>query len=388
MNNFWYISGDFTKERSNRIGASDIPALIPDPERPTETLSGYGRTPVTVWQEKTGRKKRDPAGLPAEMGHYLEGKSIELFIRTFATEKEAHIHLHNRQALDFAQRATNEPIDAGAYQSGPFHHNVQYFNDGMIVHPDCVYTSGLEAIGKSTAMGVTVDFFKPFLVEAKSANFWSAKRPEGSIVRGYDLKLKTWQGIPLKHYMQIQFQLALLDVGTCYLSLIHDTSAFHVWQIKANKKHQAKLIDLAGKMAWHIGHDVPPKDMAINKQDVIDLYPELGDDFVTIEGEERDAAVEIAKKYRQAERQEKRWKEIKSDAQDAMAVLLKDRPELRDSEGIIAKWQERKGSERIEALSKIKDADPNAYKYLKRKNLLTTTKDSRSVAIKWDGEDA
>ena len=53
MNKFWFI-GDFVEDRARRIGASDIPALIPNPENGTETLAGYGRTPVTVWQEKKG----------------------------------------------------------------------------------------------------------------------------------------------------------------------------------------------------------------------------------------------------------------------------------------------------------------------------------------------
>jgi len=385
MMNYWYIKGDFHKQRSGRIGASDVPALIPDPERPTETLAGYGRTPITVWQEKTGRRTREPAGLPAEMGHYLEDKACELFIRGVSGQEVAEQHIHDRRAFEFANRAAGSE-DAVEYQRTAYHHHAQYYTDEAIVHPDVIYDGADKDAGYVDVFGVRVRLDKPFLLEAKSANHWAAFRPEGSVVRGYDLKLKTWQGIPLKHYMQIQFQLAILDVKNCYLPLLHDTSSFHVWKIRANEKHQGRLIDIVGKMAWHIKHDRPPADMAINADDIIALYPTLGDDFVVLNGEERDQAVLLASEYRTAEAQEKRWREKKKDAADAMAVLLKDRPEIRDGEGPIAKWTEKAGYEKVTSLAKIKESDQNAYRYLQRKGLIETTKDSRYVSINWKGE--
>ncbi len=388
MVNYWYIRGDFTRERSRRIGASDIPALIPDPERPTESLAGYGRTPITVWQEKTGRRMRGPAGLPAEMGHYLEDKAVELFIREVAGEEIAAQHLHDRRAYGFVAR-TNPTASAGDYQHTPFAHHAQYYTDEVIVHPDSVYSPpGREVDPKYVdVFGVRVRLDEDFLMEAKSASHWSAQRPEGSVVRGYDLALKTWQGIPLKHYMQIQFQLAILGVGVAYLPLLHDTSSYHVWQILANERHQAKLIDIAGRMAWHIRTDKPPADMAINAADIMALYPKLGEDFVVLNGEERDRAVEIAQKYRDAEIQEKLWRDRKKDAADAMAVILKDRPELRSGEGPIAKWTVKGGYEKVASLSKIRGGDQNAYRYLKRKGLIESTSDSRYVTINWRGEE-
>jgi hypothetical protein len=386
MVKYWYIQGDFLTDRSRRIGASDIPALIPNPERPTESLAGYGRTPVTVWQEKTDRKERDPAGFPAEMGHYLEQKSIELFIRHYAGKTIADAHINDRLTYEYTGAAVQN-LDAARYQSTPFKHHVQYHRDGMIAHPDALYDadSAFMPLGKKTQLGITVNFDKPFLVEAKSASHWSALRPEGSIVKGYDPKLKTWQGIPLAHYMQIQFQLALFEIDTAYLALIHDTNNYDVWQIAANRSHQGKLIDLAGKMVHRIETDTPPADLAMNAKDIMDLYPVIGDDFAILNGEERDKAVELAREYKDAAAQEKKWEERKKDASDAMAVLLKDRPEIRDGEGTIAKWRVVSGSERVVAASKIKDTDPQAYRYLRRKDLLYKSADSRSVHIGWKG---
>ena len=380
---YWFISGDFLKDRSRRIGASDIPALIPNPERPTESLSGYGRTAVTVWQEKTDRIERDPAGLPAEMGHYLEQKAIELFIRAYVDDHTAKAHVHDRRAYEFTGGHAQD------FQNTIFRHHAQYHEDGMICHPDAIYDPevAFSPHTPKTAHGIKVRFDKPFLVEAKSANYWSAKRPSGSIVSGYDFGLKSWQGIPLKHYVQIQFQLALLRVDVCYLALIHDTSNFDVWEIRAEPKRQGMLIDLAARMVRRIKDDKPPASLAMNAQDIMALYPDVGDDFVIIDGEEREKAVSIAQEYAQADRQAKRWKEKVQDAKDAMAVMLKDRPEIRDGEGVISKWQTTRGSEKITALSKIKVDNPVAYRYLKRKGLLYTSKDSRRVAIPWKGGD-
>jgi len=385
LRNYWYITGDFLKTRSRRIGASDIPALIPNPEKPTESLAGYGRTPVTVWQEKTGRKERDPAGLPAEMGHYLEEKAVELFVRTYTSKEIAQAHIHDRRTYEFATG------QAGQFQNTVFRHHVQYYRDGMICHPDGLYDPDVAFFpGREKPvphMGIKVNFEKPFLIEAKSANYWSAKRPEGSIVKGYDPKLKTWQGIPLQHYMQTQFQMGLMEVDVCYLALIYNTNLFDVWEIRANKKHIGRLVDLAGNMVHRIKTDTAPADLAMNVQDVMDLYPEVGDDFVILNGEERDKAIEIARTFKNAGNQEKRWKEKKDDAKDAMAVLLKDRPELRDGDGIIGKWRVTKGSEKITALSKIKEENLLAYRYLKKKDLLYTSKESRTVTIPWKGEE-
>jgi hypothetical protein len=315
-------------------------------------------------------------------------KSLEIFIRTFADHKFSDAFVTQSRNYDMMAQ-TNQNVDARHFQGGVFHHHAQYYRDGMIAHPDALYdpSTAFYTPSKKTAHGIAVSFDKPFLVEAKSASYWSAKRPEGSIVKGYDPQLKTWQGIPLAHYMQIQFQLALFEIDTAYLSLLHNTNQYDVWKINANRKHQGRLIDLAGAMVRRIETDTPPADMAMNAQDIMDLYPNVGDDFVILNGEERDKAVEIAREYVQADKQEKRWKAKKEDAKDAMAVMLKDRPELRDGDGIIAKWRNTGGGERIKALSEIKADDLVTYRYLKRKQLINEAKVGRTVNVSWKGDE-
>lgn len=391
----------FHEARAGRIGASDIPAILPDPERPTQSLSGYGRTAITVYHEKRGELEREPAGLPAEMGHYLENKSSELFIRRFWGVDDA-LRFRARKE-QFESRPDAHAIN---YQSPPWHHSTAYHYDGMIVHPDVVYDPATdlcfldensEKIKGVTKEGVKFNWYEPALIECKSARMMATKRPHDSFVRGYDFKLTGWQGIPLKHYVQIQYQLALMQVKTAYLALIYDTSGFQVWKVDANKKWQNRIIDITGRMIKHIKTGKPPRELAMNAADVKDIYPRLDHDYCTVIGENEERAKEACLSYQKAANQEKKWKAVKQDAQDAAAVLLRDSQELRAGSESLFQWQEKRGSERLIKLNAdkgdksawlvwLKKNDPPAYRYLMRKGYISEGTNSRYVKFKWKGE--
>ena len=385
MNPFWYISDNFHTARSTRIGASEISACIPNPEKPGESLAGYEQTAVTLWQEKTGRKERDQAGLHAEMGNWNEPKNIELFLRGIDRELGLE-YLQSRLEYELLKEHGTKP-NPEKYQSTPCKHHTQWYNDFAICHPDGIWVpdSHFQEVGKIKAHGLKIDLSKPFLIEAKNASFFSARRPEGSHTRGFDYELKTWQGIPLKFYVQIQYQLEALDVNVCYLPLLSDSANHHVWIIGRNRKWGKKLFELASRMKWHIDHDKPPKDLAISIDDVCTLYPTINDDFRLITGGDGEKAVDLARAYNHADEQAKLWDNRKKDAQSALSVYLADAKELRtnvDGEIVpVVKWTERKGSERIEALKTIKEAKPEVYKYLEKKGCLSVGEASRSVKV-------
>ena len=261
IDRWWFIGdkSDFHTSRSGKIGASDVPALYSNPESPAESLAGYGRTAVTVFQEKTGLIESEPAGRPAEKGHHDENKSLEWAIREiagyeyalrFRIQKERY-----ESAVELSELEGKKPPSARDYQiDGPFLHSVEYYTDGMIVHPDCLYVGNAELKGKDrwcSVMGIKIDLSKPFLIEAKSARMMAAKRRSGTFVKGYDFNLSTWQGIPLKHYFQVQFQMSVFRVNTCLLALIYDTSDFNIWSITADRKRQGKIIDRVGLIRHH-----------------------------------------------------------------------------------------------------------------------------------------
>ena len=400
MVKFWYIKGDFLKPRQTRIGASDIAKMIPNPEKPTESLAGYEQTAITLWKEKSGLTERSPSGLAAEMGHYLENKALELFIRRFSGREEGGVFIQSKIECEFKSHPNTEVLPE-YYQYSDYKHNTQYYNDDMIAHPDCVYvppdkfTPMIDVI-KNTVEGITVDFRFPFLIEAKSAQFFATKRRNESLVQGYDFELLTWHGIPLKHYVQIQFQLALFEIKTAYLALIYDTSKFQVWRVDANEKWQARIIDLTGRMIKHIKDKTMPRELAMNKADIMEIYPRIEKDYVMLTGDSLESVKEVCTEFNHAKQQEANWKEKKKDANDALAVMLRDYGELRQGSDILAKWQERKGSmsigkpEDVEGKDSftvwLKKNDLNAYKYLERKGYIRMGAGSRSVSVKFKGE--
>ncbi len=399
---FWYIpTQGFTEDRKTRFGSSDLPKCIPNPEKPTESLAGYEQTAITLWKEKRGLIGRSPAGLSAEMGHYLESKALELFIRRFAGYEEGQKFIAGKTEYEMKNKLFPGETSISIFQHPLFKHNTQYYNDDMIAHPDCVYVPPdtikveYEIDHKVKHEGIIVDFSKPFIIEAKSAQFFAAKRRDNTIVKGYDFDSLTWHGIPLKHYVQIQFQLALFQIDVAYLALIYDTSKFQIWRVDANEKWQARIIDLVGRMIKHIQDGTMPKKLAMNKADIMEIYPKIDKDYVMLSGESLDTTKGLCKEFRHAEQQEKNWKSKKEDAKDALAVMLKAYGELREGSEVLAKWGIRKGSWSIgkplgvdeknkdSFLVWMKKNDLNAYKYFERKGFIKQGKDSRNVSIKF-----
>lgn len=402
MTTYWYIENNFLEAREGRIGASDLSALIPNPDKPSESLSGRyvrsdgtvdNRTALTLWQEKTGRKERSESdNLACEMGHWNEIKAIELFIRGIPEIGERLSREYVESRLRYETAVLSDPNRrASRYQPTPFKHNTQWYNDQFIVHPDGIFDPSclvpqIAGYGQDMSVpahGFGIDFRSPFLIEAKTASYWSAKRRPEKPHSGFDFDLKTWQGIPLKYYVQIQFQLAMMDFETCYLPLLSDSATFNVWEIKRDRKIGDDLIDLAGRFMWYVKNDTMPKEMAINIDDICAMYPTITDDFQTVTGEEGDAVIELARKAKDAASQEKAWKEKKEDAQSALAVHLKDAKELRvlldGEEKRVVSWTERAGSEYVS----MGDMDDATVATLRDAGLVKTKKGSKSVNVCW-----
>ena len=389
---YWFIGdkADFYTSRSARIGASDVPAIFPNPENPVESLAGYGRTALTVYQEKRGDKERDTAGLAAEMGHFLENKSLELFIRRFVSYGAGLDFRTTKEQWEF-QVAAGFSKDkwAGNFQVPLFKHNTQYYTDGMIAHPDCLYIGDESLKGKKerfkTVDGVKVDLSKPFLIEAKSARMMAAKRPEGSFVKGYDKKLSTWQGIPLKHYFQIQYQLSLFKIDVAYLALIHDTSEFHVWRIDADRKIQGRIIDRVGRMVKHIKDGTLPSELAMDGNDVQIMYPDLKKDYITFsaESEEGKQALKVNQEAIHAKHQKELWTAREKDAKDAAAVIMKDFEEVRVGGDSVFKWSNGSTGEKLSlSIAQLKKNHPARYRSMVKAGLIKPDKKYRYVSPK------
>jgi ferredoxin-fold anticodon binding domain-containing protein len=367
---------DFHRSRSRKLGASDIAACIQHPER-YESLAGYGRTALTVWEEKTGRRERDPAGFAAEMGNVLEPVVLRKWIRENDSPATADRFYRGYVLCELDKQVDGYP-DAASFQNTNYLHHTRAETDYAISHVDLLRMP--EKNGPETHA----------IIEAKTASFWSARRRDDPY-NGYDPELSGHQGIPLRNYFQVLFQAAIygeaysLRFDELSLALLFDTSRFCQWSIRVDTRVQERLLEVAHYMKQCIDRDVPPKELAMNQSDIKAMYPRLNEDFRIVSGDELTAATNAALQAREAAQQAAAWKLKKEDAENALAVLLKDVKVLRglvDGDIVdIAAWEERKGSERVAGVKEIKK-DAEFYRMAVERGFVKVGEPSRFVKTK------
>jgi len=418
MNNYTYIT-NFHKSRDKKIGASDIPMLIPSPNRPIESLAAWTnngkrqhRTALDLYNEKLTPPPYE-YNYSADMGHYMEGKILYEFIKDNISKEIAveffrgyQLHKIEQQKAEFGKVINPEP-----FNTTPFKHNTETSNYYGVAHGDCLYDPEymfskfmfFKKMKKSfknipmekdknghwilDAKGFKINLSKPFLIEAKSATKESAGTRKFDQYKGYDLTLKKWQGVPLKVYFQCQFQMLLYDVDICYLALGYNTSEKHYWQIDKNIDHQKDLIQLATYMKKCIDEENPPKELVMNSKDIQSLYPELKEDFKEITNDELIEVMEIAKEYYIAKKKEKKWKNEKEDCEHRISIHLKDTEFIKgvvnESVTDIAKWKTTAGSDRVVGLKEIREREDGEtlLKYMNKKGLIKRSESSRKPSI-------
>jgi hypothetical protein len=366
---------NFEKSRKTLIGSSDVPALIQHPEKP-ESIAGFDRTALTVYLEKTGQKERDPAGLHAKLGHILEPHVLYEAISILSDDKTAKDFLRGYTLCELDSTKAGYPT-APDYQNTDWLHHTEAVNDFSVSHADCINVKD----------GI--------IIEAKTASYWASHRREADPYKGYDPKLKGAQGVPLAHYMQIQHQMYMyssvygVHIKKGYIALISD-GVFNMWEIKPDIKVQERIAELCSKMKICIDAKTPPKDLAMNTDDIKAMYPEIKEDFKIISGDDSQKAIEYALTQKEAAKQESAWKQKKEDAAAALAVILKDTGTIKamiDGALVdVASWQPRAGAERVMSLSEIKKNKENVYKYLVKNECINKSEDTRSVKVKYKGD--
>lgn len=414
--NYRYIT-DFHKSRAARIGASEISWCVPHPVKQVESLAAYtdikGNRQACTANDLYNDKLNPPPweySFPAEMGHYLEPQAIREFIADNISVDIADKYFRGFMMHRLDQMQSKDAIHAGPYNSTPFKHNTEAITNYGVAHGDCLYDpeSGMvihktSNVGQSTPgniesgfiikkNGLTIDLSKPFLIEAKSARRYTVKARDKDKYLGYDLTMKQWQGVPLKNYFQVQYQMALYGVDVCYIALIFDTSEKYFWQIKANKKHQRELIQIAEYMKKCIDTNTPPKQLVMNSKDIQYMYPKIQEDFRELQGKELEETIEVAIMQRYAAEQEKMWKRKKEDAAERMSIHLKDTTMLKGMVNgrlqTISRWKETGGGMRLMGLGKIKEREDSKriMRYLEKNKLLKEAKSglNPSVVIKSD----
>jgi len=365
---------DFQKSRAQKIGASEIAACIPHPER-AGSVAGYGETALTIWEYKTGRRERPGAGFAADMGHALEPIILRKWITENRSPDEAAMFYRGYMLCELEKTRDGYP-NATAYQTPPWYHHTRAENDYAIAHADAVNPG------------------EKIIIEAKSAGSWAARRGD-DIYSGYDADTPGHHGVPLRNYFQVQFQAAMfaevygVQIAELYVALLSDTSRYNQWQIAPDKRVQERLLEIASHMRQCIVNDTPPKTLAMNQADIKILYPKIEEDFRVVSGDELASALDMARQAGHAAKQVRAWTQKKQDAEDALSIILRDAKTVKgiiDGEIVdVATWQERAGAERIMALSEIRKSvqGEKIYSVLQENGLIIQGEPSKFVRVKY-----
>lgn len=286
---------DFQKGR-RYIGASDVPTLALMNLR-------YGQTPLKLWEEKTGKADPWRGNERTRAGHELEPIALKWGIEKLTgidSKAAKQIFIKLISGKDYL---SYRPLTEARHDRGY-----------IVAHADLI------------------DIEKPYIMEAKTSGFFSAKR--GSDVNyGYDLEDNSENGIPSSVYLQVQAQLLCYGINEAYVTAMLDTGIHRLYgPIMSHRATQEKILAICERFWWHVEKDQPPKPELWD--DVVRLNPTLDKESKTVVGGDDEQRVKefIAK----ADALKKRKKEIEAELDDiknAVGVVLGANKYLESSSG-------------------------------------------------------
>jgi hypothetical protein len=353
LNNYHKIR-DFHGSRLGSIGSSDIPVLAGFGRQ-------YGDTPYTLYLEKIGEKTRRPAGPRAEWGHKLEPLILSAWIARNHGEEQA------KDYMAAVIRGRN---------CGPYKSLTEARMPGrkyVLAHADLLFDPE----------GAPLDH--PFIVEAKSTGFFSAKRREGEAFLGYDPDDLTQQGIPDPVFLQVQWQMLAYDVPEAFVAVLIDTGDYREYgPIRADPRVQEKCLALAERLFRCIVERKPPKPESWS--DVASMWPVPNEKTAMLGGEEEMKAREIVREYWQIgermDRGEARRKELKN----ALGIYIGENSILQTPDGtkLASSWIQ--NNPREVDLKKLENDMPDIFANLVEGGIITQTNRRELRPAKLKGE--
>ena len=277
-------------------------------------------------------------------GHELEG-----IILKNAIYRDAGAEIANAFFIDYSRYMYyrgNRWRPKTAYE--PFTECTHPDQPWMLAHADCLYNPGEK------------------IIEAKSGGFFGNVRRED--MDGYDRKDPTASGVPFKVFFQVQWQMACYDIPTADVAALINTNDFSLYAVDANRKIQAKLMEVGSRFMYCLNRDVPPTPQTFG--DVKNLFPELNDKRLTVMGERAAIGWDLKERYKKIGAKIKKLESDKQDVYNAIALLIGDHVELADELG--KKICSQSIWEQLDMLSpkKIKESCPEAYDILDESGLI------------------
>jgi len=344
---------DSHKRRSKTIGSSDIPVLF--------GLVKQYKTAYDLWKEMTGRaiiidepedKKKSAL---AALGHAIEGIILSRQIEELTDKETAH-----KFKVDYYQHEDHRPQDwKPATDFIPFSFSIFSDDKRFTASPDCVRLND-ELIIKAK-------------LGSRFANLRSSRQEDG-----YDLDDPTENGLPLRVYLQCQWQALVCGIDNIIVRALIDSVFESQYVFKSNIDIQQKLIEAADKFLNLVKADKPPAPQ--NFDDIKGIYDNVRDDVLIVGGKEAEEAEQLFN-------EKKRWKEVEKEAKDrvediksALAVIMGDKRYLQNTTGnklatqVITKpmWSNI-------GIQRIADNAPDAFAILQGDGLIPEKKPKRYI---------
>ena len=337
MNNYTYMTGgqDVRTRKGFYVGSSDIASI----------LGLSSTTPHQWWREHTGRDEPFAGNEATEWGHKLEGLILETAIR-----EEAGLAVSMKFFLDYARNMYHRaprwrPKTAYEPYTEAIHPDLPW----LLAHADCIYNPGEKNF------------------EAKSGRRFANLRRDD--MDGYDPKDPTASGVPFRVYFQTQLQTACYGIKETDVLALIDTNNYSTYQIDANPKIQARLIEAASRMMYCLERDVEPTPKTFG--DIQHMFPELNNERLTIMGEKAAIGWDLKERRKKAATKEKRAKGEKEDCTNALALLIGENVELVDELGNKICTQSKYEQDNMLSPKKIKESSPEAFELLDAAGMIT-----------------
>jgi len=336
MNHFKFILDEesFHKSRHKTIGASDMPILL--------GLSNFC-TPYELWRIKTGKQEAFQGNNSTTWGHRHEPNILASYIESVSDSQTAY-----EFELDYiTHKKARKPGYKPATRFFPFtefQHPDYHF---AIAHPDLI------------------DMEEHLNIEAKSGRrFANIRRNE---MDGFDPDVNNENGIPLKYYIQTQWQLLCTGLDKAILRALIDTNEELSYEIKASKKIQEKLIDIGSRFMFCIKKDKSP--MPINSDDVKKLFPDVQEKTAYLLGSESEFANKMKERKSFLSGKVKKYQDEIEDINNSLMVLIGENRYLFDENNQKVCSQTMFEKESI-SLKDLKEKKPDIYENLKNDGII------------------
>jgi predicted phage-related endonuclease len=347
MTDFTYLSKDNLNFEHGRhyIGASNIPTLF-------GLTKKYGQTPMTLWEQLTGRDEGFKGNSLTQMGHWQEDSILARYVKGYTD-------LDHREF--WISRLWNE------YEYKGLHSLTSAVRED---HPYCLAHADLVDLR---------DKDNPILIQAKNTGFFAANRKEDKNY-GYDKDDHSQNGIPLSVYLQEQWEMYCYEIHTAYVAVLIGGNDWQLYgPIEYDKSVVEKALALATRLWEHVENGTPPKPETW--PDVCKLFPELQEESTTIGGQDLTDMLDMKEELLSINQKIKKLENKKEDIINATGLLIGGNTLLKSMDGTeLAKVSERVSNETI-SLKTLKESHTDWYEQLKTEEIIKPGVSWRGITI-------